>query len=333
MHGAAKTRRVIHVVAGVLIDGSRVCITRRRGDVHQGGKWEFPGGKLEPHEEPLAGLQRELWEELGIRVIDASPLMCVEHAYPELDVRLEVYSVRRYEGTPQGREAQELRWEDIFRLKADDFPDADHAILRRLQLSRLYLISHVTRFGEEEFAARLRRALAAGARMVQLREPQMDRGAFCAYARRLSALCRPFHARLMVNVDPAWFPACEASGLHLTSRRLMALSGRPVGAEYWLGASCHDKAELQQAASLRVDFAVLGPVQPTESHPGSPVLGWDGFAELSRSAGVPLYAIGGMREADLARAQAAGAHGLAMIRGVWGEDKFADVVRHLASAN
>lgn len=328
-----KARRAIHVVAGLLTEGGRICVTRRRAGTHQGGKWEFPGGKLEPAEAPLAGLKRELHEELGIEVTAARPFITLRHAYPDLDVLLEVWQVVRYGGTPHGRESQELRWAEIGRLDPGEFPDADRPVLRRLQLPPLYVISDVRRFGADGFAARLERALAAGARLIQLREPQMDEPSFCAYARKLVGLCRRFGARLLVNADPAWVSECEADGVHLNSRRLMALSGRPLGAQYRVGASCHDHAELRHAQALELDFVVLGPVQPTASHPGRSILGWERFAALCSSTALPVYAIGGMSAADLSQARLAGAHGLAMISGVWGRDDPEAAVQQVVGVN
>lgn len=328
----AVSPRTIHVVAGILLEGGRVCITRRRQDSHQGGKWEFPGGKLDAGEDALAALKRELHEELGIEVRDAYPFMHLRHSYADLDVLLDVWCVTRYHGVPHGREAQELRWAEVATLDSDVFPAADRPVLKRLQLPALYIISDVRRFGEEEFILRLERALAAGARLVQLREPWMERPAFCAYARRIVAACNRVGARLLVNTDPAWFPECGAHGLHLNSRRLMNHRERPISHEYWLGASCHDAAELHQAQALDVDFAVLGPVQPTASHPGRAALGWERFVEIGRTAAMPIFALGGMQAHDLARARIAGARGLAMIGGVWGRADYEAVVRALTNA-
>ncbi|HLF24092.1 MAG TPA: Nudix family hydrolase, partial [Burkholderiales bacterium] len=320
MAEATTARRAIHVVAGVLIDGDRICITRRHDGAHQGGKWEFPGGKLEPNEDPFAGLQRELREELGIDVQQAAPFACVHHDYGDIAVTLDVWYVTRFDGAPRGREAQPLRWVGIADLDPSDFPDADRPILRRLQLPALYLLSDVGRFGPTDFTRRLTRALEAGARLVQLREPQMHRAEFVAYARQLAARCRDFGARLLVNADPAWVSECEADGVHLNSHRLLTLLRRPLAPEYWVGASCHDARELQAAQQLGVDFIVLGPVQPTQSHPHASALGWERFGALCTSSTLPIYAIGGMRPEDYLVARGAGAHGLAMIRGVWDRD-------------
>jgi 8-oxo-dGTP diphosphatase len=324
---------MVHVVAALLIDGDRICITRRRYDAHQGGKWEFPGGKLEAEEPPFAGLQRELREELAIDTLEAHPFMQVRHSYATLDVLLDVWRIARYRGIVEPREGQEMRWLEVAHLDPRDFPDADRPVLRRLQLPFLYLISDVTRFGEEEFAARLERALVAGARLVQLREPKMERRAFCAYARRLADSCHRAGARLLINADPAWLDECKADGVHLTGQRLLALQVRPVANDYHVGASCHDAIEIERAAVLGADFAVLGPVQATASHAGGATLGWERFGTLCESARLPIYAIGGMQASDLARAQRTGAHGLAMISGVWGNEHFETVVRRISSGS
>jgi 8-oxo-dGTP diphosphatase len=94
----------------------------------------------------------------------------------------------------------------------------------------------------------------------------------------------------------------------------MMLDKRP-DAE-WCGASCHNAEELFQAEQLEMDFAVLGPVLPTLSHPGFPALGWRKFAAMVRECSIPVYALGGLRKDDLATAREHGAHGLALMRGI-----------------
>ena len=95
-----------------MIDAAgRVLIAQRPPGKHLAGGWEFPGGKLEPGEERLAGLARELREELGIRIeAPARPLIRVRHAYPSRDVLLDMWVVRSFAGEPQGLDGQALRW-------------------------------------------------------------------------------------------------------------------------------------------------------------------------------------------------------------------------------
>ncbi|MDO4681243.1 MAG: thiamine phosphate synthase [Lautropia sp.] len=84
-----------------------------------------------------------------------------------------------------------------------------------------------------------------------------------------------------------------------------------------VGASCHTADDLQRAGAVEVDFAVCGPVQPTPSHPEAAGCGWDGFAAIMASTPVPVYALGGLRPADLDTARRVGAQGVAMQRGAW----------------
>ena len=322
--------RAIHVVAGVLVDSGCVCVTRRHDNAHQGGKWEFPGGKLEPSEDPLVGLGRELREELGINVRHAKPFARVRHDYGDVEVLLDVWRVTQYDGTPRGHEGQPLRWVKFADLDSNDFPDADRPVLQRLWLPALYVLSDVKRFGQTEFTARLTRALEAGARLVQLREPQMHRYEFVPYARQLAAQCRRFGAKLLVNADPSWAVDGDADGVHLNSRRLMDLSQRPLSREYLVGASCHNEEELQKAQQLDIDFVVLGPVMPTASHPDSPTMGWIRFGALRATTTLPVYAIGGVKPNDISTAARAGAHGIAMIRGIWDREDIDSAVRGLS---
>lgn len=129
--------RRIHVVAGVLFDSAgRVLVAQRPMGGHLGGLWEFPGGKLEPGESREAGLARELAEELGVHVLAASPLVCVEHPYPDRDVVLDVWRVESYSGEPHGREDQAIEWRNVRSLDAAEFPPADAPVLTVLRRLR-----------------------------------------------------------------------------------------------------------------------------------------------------------------------------------------------------
>ncbi len=98
----------------------------------------------------------------------------------------------------------------------------------------------------------------------------------------------------------------------------MALNQRPaVAAGQAVAASCHDAGELAQAQRLGLDFAVLGPVQATRSHPGAKPLRWDGFAALREQVSLPIYALGGLDAADVAIARHHGAQGVAGIGRFW----------------
>jgi len=320
---------LVTVAVGILADQGRVFITRRFSNTHQGGKWEFPGGKIEPGENIISALRRELREELGIEVQNALPFMQIRHAYPDRDVFLDVWRVIDYQGTPHGREGQEARWISCAELPQVEFPQADWPILRRLWLPALYLISDSTRFGGDKFPALLERALRAGARLIQLREPHLSPAEYKSYAKQMAGLCHRYGAKLLLNADPEWVSVCGADGVHLNSRRLREWQKRPLGNEFWIGASCHNAEELNQAANVGADFAVLSPVAQTTSHPDAVPLGWETFSRLCAGAALPVYALGGMRAQDLGRAHRAGARGLAMVSEIWGSDSIERVIAAL----
>ena len=124
----------ISVAVGVLVDSEgRILITRRAKNAHQGGLWEFPGGKLEPGESVLEALRRELCEELGTDIAGSTPLMTLEHDYQDKQVLLDVHLVREWQGEPRGLEGQPLAWVTAEALANYAFPAANDAIVARLQ--------------------------------------------------------------------------------------------------------------------------------------------------------------------------------------------------------
>lgn len=126
--------RLIHVAVGILNNAAgAILIARRPNHVHQGGLWEFPGGKVETAETVEAALRRELHEEIGIIVETAEPLLHVRHAYPDKTVLLDVWRVTAWRGEPQGREGQPLAWTLPERLTNFAFPAADAPIIARLR--------------------------------------------------------------------------------------------------------------------------------------------------------------------------------------------------------
>jgi 8-oxo-dGTP diphosphatase len=307
------------VAVGVIGDSEgRVLISRRARDTHQGGLWEFPGGKLEPGEPLRQALERELREELGIRVLKSEPLIRVPHRYPGRSVVLDVHRVLRWSGVPQGREGQPLRWVTPQAMTTLAFPAADRPIINALRLPDRYLITGQDPENPQQFLHRLGIALDAGIRLVQLRAPELAVSAYRSLAAQVASLCHARGAQLLFNTNLQLAAELNGDGIHLTSRQLMSLAERPLPPGRWVAASCHGRAELERARELGIDFVVLSPVKPTPSHPEAPHMGWHRFSVLARDAGLPVYALGGLRVADLVRCRTAGAQGLAAIGGLWG---------------
>jgi 8-oxo-dGTP diphosphatase len=315
--------KIIDVAVGVLLrpDGT-VLLGNRPADKPWPGWWELPGGKLEPGESVLQALARELKEEIGITVTQATPWVTYVHQYPTTTVRLAFCRVTGWTGEPQGLEGQLLRWVPID--SAQDVPQllpATYPPLRWLQLPDVYAISSV---GSPEqlpqFLKKLDQGLAAGIKLFQWREPSWPGGPaqpdLHQALNTVLARCHAAGAQMLVNsLHPeAWWH--QADGVHLRSQDAAHLTNRPaLDKGKRVGVSTHNLAELTHARALEADFAVLGPVLPTASHPGHPGIGWDTFAQLNAQAGLPVFALGGQSAATLARAQSVGGHGFAGIRG------------------
>ncbi|CAM3982827.1 8-oxo-dGTP diphosphatase [compost metagenome] len=310
----------VHVAAAVIrgTDG-RILIARRADCQHQGGLWEFPGGKVEDGEAVERALARELHEELGIVVTAARPLIKVKHDYPDKQVLLDVWEVNGFTGEPHGAEGQPLAWVSARELPHYDFPEANQPIVAAARLPGQYLI---TPEGLEvpQMLRGIQKAIAGGIKLVQLRAPNMYDPKYRDVAVDAVGLCAG-KAQLMLKGPLEWLGDFPAAGWHLTSEQLRkyASKGRPFPKERWLAASCHNAEELALAEQMGVDFVTLSPVQATQTHPHAVPLGWEQAQQLIEGFSKPVYLLGGVGAAELDKAWLHGAQGVAGIRAFWPE--------------
>jgi 8-oxo-dGTP diphosphatase len=312
----SKSAPPVEVVAAVIErpDGSFLLAQRPAGKVYA-GYWEFPGGKVEPGEPLAEALARELHEELGIDVERAYPWIVRCYAYPHASVRLNFFRVRAWRGEPHGKEEQRLAWQRVSEIGVAPLLPANGPVLRALELPFEYAITQAAATGADEQLRRLEQRLAQGLRLVQVREKGLPAAALEKFAERVIAMAHAHGAKVLINSDAELAARLGADGVHLAAAQLARLRERP--ALPWCAASCHNAAELARAADFELDFAVLGPVQATPTHPRAALLGWDGFAALAQGAALPVFALGGLAPQDLESAWRHGAHGIAMIRGSW----------------
>lgn len=309
------TETVDAAVAVLLRDDGKVLLGQRPEGKSWSGWWEFPGGKIEDGETAIEALQRELQEELGTTAIEAYPWLTRRFDYPERSVKLHFFMVRRWMTEPHGREAQQLSWQAPESLTVGPMLPANAPILGALTLPPVYAITNLAETEESVFFEQLKIALDAGLKLIQVREKHLTTHQLETFAKRVIALSRPYGARVLINADIAMPQKLKADGVHLTADQLMALQSRPE--DLLCGASCHNAAELVQAANLVLDFVVLAPVMPTQSHPEVEPLGWQNFSQLIQDYSLPVYALGGLQQRDLIAAWKSGAHGIAMQRAIW----------------
>ncbi len=125
--------KVIEVAAGLIRREGRYLIARRKAGVHLAGYWEFPGGKRETDESLVECLQRELFEELGVKVDLPIPYRVVRHDYPDKTVELHFFRCAIEEGSPTPVDCAEIRWVRPDELTMFEFPQADRVIIEALQ--------------------------------------------------------------------------------------------------------------------------------------------------------------------------------------------------------
>ena len=308
-------------MAAAVIRGTdgKILIARRADTQHQGGLWEFPGGKVEAGESVEAALGRELKEELGIVVEAARPLIKVQHDYPDKHVLLDVWEVSAFSGEPHGAEGQPLAWVSPRELADYAFPEANQPIVAAARLSDQYLITP-DELEAPQLLRGIQKAVAGGIKLVQLRAPNGYDPKYRDLAVDATGLCAG-KAQLMLKGPLEWLGDFPSAGWHLTAAQLRkyAPKGRPLAKDRWLAASCHNAEELALAEQMDVDFVTLSPVLPTLTHPDAQPLGWEQAQQLIASFGKPVFLLGGLGPDDRQQAWDIGAQGVAGIRAFWPE--------------
>lgn len=322
MPNTAPEAAPLDVAVGLIEDAAgRVLVGERGAGQHLPHCLEFPGGKVETDESPAAGLAREIREETGLGVRQAVPCLRLEHDYGDRRVRLHVFRVSDWTGELRECEGRALRWREASALDPAEFPAANGPILRLLQLPDLLLVTPDPAASGgiaavvEQVGARLQ---VGDVGLLQIRAPGLTRDEYGRFARELVPLAQASGAEVLLNAPLAWLEALPPAGVHLPERRWRALARRPA-VPGRVSVSAHDGAGLREAGRLNPDLAVVGPVRSTRTHPGATPLGWDGLARLTAASPVPVYALGGLDAASLPTARAAGACGVAAIRGLLGE--------------
>jgi 8-oxo-dGTP diphosphatase len=316
---------IVHVAVAVIVnEDDEVCISLRHEDSHQGGLWEFPGGKIEPGETVEQALLREIKEELDLDIKESRPLITIPHNYQDKAVCLHVNRVQGYYGQATGVEGQQVKWVPVNELSSYEFPAANLSIIKALQLPDKYLITGKF-INEDNFLRKLKNALNRGIQLVQLRlkEGDLNLDEVPALVQQVSSLCADADVNLLFNIPQKYLnlidmPNIRFDGFHADSKTLKTLLQRPAGRLF--SASCHNEEELIKAKQLNADFVVLSPVQKTASHPEMQAMGWPQFSELIENITLPVYALGGVSEEDLEVAWQCGAQGIAAISALWESD-------------
>ena len=297
----------IEVVAAVIRNSEgKVLIAQRPSNKHQGGKWEFPGGKVEKGESRRSALVRELSEELGIDIGHSTRLISVYHEYEDKAIYLDVYEVLQWDGAVVGKEGQPIRWVTSESLNDFEFPDANASIVEAARLPK-----HIKLLGgTANDAAVYKENFISNLESVQWMFLQTFNE---------EHLYQPDHECLNWLLDAAGEHQAtvilEAPpplirndySLHLSAEELLKIQERPPATK--VSASCSTPGELFKAQRLGLDFIIVGPVL-LDSTDGKKALGWPMFQSLSSRVNIPVYASGGVSGKDIELAREYGAQGV-----------------------
>jgi 8-oxo-dGTP diphosphatase len=276
------------------------------------GFWEFPGGKFESGESADEAITRELYEELGIRSKVAYSWICYSHAYPDKIVKLHVYRVFSWKGTPSGREGQRISWENPSSVTLTPLLPANEKILQAIALPLIYAVINAGPGPgiKVKLMRRLIYLLEQGVRLMQVRLRSMSPDQHIQIMRPIVSLAHKYGAKILVHGNELLALKSGADGIHLSASQLMNTHARPCTS--LLSVSCHTADELAHAVTLRANLVSLSPVLSTPTHPDISGMGWKKFADLTNNLPMPVYAFGGLDSDCLATAMRHHAYGIAL---------------------
>ena len=327
--------KVVNVAVAVIHFNKQYLLGFRQASQHQGNRYEFVGGKIEPNETPTQGLIREVHEEIGLDIAQntAVKMGVIRHDYADKSVALHVFKIQvsqaQFEGLQQskGKEGQAVTWVHQSDLLANQYPlpDANARILEWLKLpNTIYITQPLDSFvGVDKWVDFYSQKLPHDAHCY-LRPQTSDENATAMIDDLLTirADITPIiqyatRERLFERLD-AWL---KNGMVHLNHQQLMTLDFSSLSKNCRYFASCHDQHSLSRLNTLATSHTVMGcflsPVKATLTHPEtfqSGGMGWQTLGELAKLSDVPVFALGGVGQADLATAYEHGATGIAGIR-------------------
>lgn len=186
-------------------------------------------------------------------------------------------------------------------------------------LPEIYMITNDDFDDVEMLLNKVEHQLKKGIKLVQLRIKKKKKDSYEFYANQLVKICDKHAAKLVLNHSLKSLPNLDCFGIHITSNELMETQNIPDGIrkKYQISSPVHNEQELARANELKLDFAILTPIQKSISYPHVPFIGWNESEMLLKKTDIPLYAAGGMNVNDLQKAKDLGFVGIACLGALW----------------
>jgi len=308
----------IQVAVGILRDSNgEYLLGKRTSSQSWSGWWEFPGGKLEKNETPFEALEREIYEELGVKINEYRQWTTRRVFEKNKITTLYFFIITSWFGQIKGKEAQEIRWVNIKTFDSKKILPPNQVIHKALQndLGDVFAITNLQEIGGDTFFHILKNKINKGLRFLQIREKNLSKKDLITFIGQIKQVLKKTDVKIVINSSIELAYEFDLDGVHLTSKQLYELEKFPK--DLLVGVSCHSKKDLKVAEQKRADYAVLGPVKKTPSHPNSDFLGWEKFRALAETSNLPIYAIGGMKKDDISISFDKGSVGIASQRDFW----------------
>lgn len=319
---------IVNVAVAVIHFQEHYLLGYRHASQHQGDRYEFIGGKIEAFETPQQGLIREVHEEIGLDICQnlIVKMGVIRHDYPEKSVALHIFKIavsqQQFKAlqTKQGQEGQHITWVKKADLLAEKYrlPDANALILQWLTLADTIFISQsLDAFANaDEWVNFYTKTLPQNAHFYV--RPQSSSENAISMINELrqqrNDISYLIQYQTFLQLDSDW----EKMLVHLNHQQLMTVNVATLPNTFQYFVSCHDQPSLKKANELAQSHTLMGcflsPVLPTPTHPSQRSLGWQAFAALAAISDVPVFALGGISQADLSSAWQHQAFGIAGIR-------------------
>ncbi len=306
----------INVSVAVLINSDQQVLLAQRPPLKPWeGWWEFPGGKIEKNETPVDAMYREIYEEIGVKVIQFTKWVTRKYSYGGNDVTLYFFKVYTWEGEVTSKEKQKLVWTYLQKPNVAPILSANQFIQKGFDLPKYYAITNLSEISKKVFLNQLQRKINDGLEMVQVREKNISFNEFRKFSKEVIEICKPKSVKVIINSDVNLAYELKADGVHLTSKELLSIKKIPKN--LIVSASCHTQEEINIAEQLNLNFIVLSAVKKTLSHPDMKPIGWDKFQKIVNKVNIPIYALGGLGTKNYEVALDNGAIGIASQRLIW----------------